>query len=159
MMLHGSIARIATHLVKVPSGLILLQYPQSSVYESATHKPSLGRVQEPGSVPISPVGWVHINGSDLALTIIRDVQRASSMGVPNDVAITFDNEHTVRRVINKGSSPISGEGGADLQEEVCVVPEPIRHPLDDFDLVVDALDEIRSEWPSTVRQNARQIRF
>src|SRR5690606_12697978 len=37
----------------------------------------------------------------------------------------------------RGSSPKSGEGRPDLQEEVGVVPVAVGYPLDDLDLVVD----------------------
>ena len=40
-----------------------------------------------------------------------------------------------------GSSPNSGEGGADCQEEVVVISEAVRHPFDDFDLVVDSFEQ------------------
>ena len=41
---------------------------------------------------------------------------------------------------NNGSSPNSGERGADFEEEVLVFTEPVGHALDDLDLVVDALE-------------------
>jgi hypothetical protein len=40
-----------------------------------------------------------------------------------------------------GSSPISGEGGPYLEEEVVVVSKAVGHPLDDLDLVVDAFQQ------------------
>jgi len=57
----------------------------------------------------------------------------------------------------KGSSPNSGEGSADLQEEVVVVAEAIGHALDDLDLVVDALDEVGAQREAAVRQDAGQV--
>jgi hypothetical protein len=43
-------------------------------------------------------------------------------------------------VKKKGSSGNTGEGRPDLQKEIGVVSEAIRHPLDHFDFVVDALE-------------------
>jgi hypothetical protein len=40
----------------------------------------------------------------------------------------------------KGSSRNSGKGGADFQEKVGIVPKSVRHSLEHFDLVVDALE-------------------
>ena len=40
--------------------------------------------------------------------------------------------------------PSPGKGGADLQEEAGVIPVAVGHPLDDLDLVVDALDRARA---------------
>src|SRR5690606_14031850 len=56
-----------------------------------------------------------------------------------------------------GSSPKSGEGRPDLQEEVGVVPVAVGHPLDDLDLVVDAFDQIGSQRPAAVGQDPRQV--
>ena len=56
-----------------------------------------------------------------------------------------------------GSSPNSGEGGADLEEEVGVVAEAVGHALDDLDLVVNALDEVGAEGVAAVGQDARQV--
>ena len=57
----------------------------------------------------------------------------------------------------KGSSPNSGERGADLQEEVGVIAEAIGHPLDDLLFVVDALDQVGAEGPAAVGEDARQV--
>ena len=43
-------------------------------------------------------------------------------------------------LLKKGSSRNSGKRGADFQEEIGVVAEAVRHPLEDFDLVVDAFE-------------------
>jgi len=43
----------------------------------------------------------------------------------------------------KGSSRITGVSGSDLEEEVLIIPEAVGHPLDDLDLVIDALDQAR----------------
>src|SRR3954471_14978249 len=59
----------------------------------------------------------------------------------------------------KGSSPISGECGPDLQEEIGVVTEAIGHPLDDFDPVVDALNQVGAQGPVAMRQDAGHQRF
>src|SRR5690606_35386166 len=56
-----------------------------------------------------------------------------------------------------GSSPKSGEGRPDLQEEVGVVPVAVGYPLDDLDLVVDAFDQIGSQRPAAVGQDPRQV--
>jgi len=58
-----------------------------------------------------------------------------------------------------GSSPNSGEGGTDLEEEVAVVAEAIGHALDHLDPVVDAFDEIGAQGPAGVGQDARQVRL
>ncbi|KAG1269975.1 hypothetical protein G6F66_013912 [Rhizopus arrhizus] len=56
-----------------------------------------------------------------------------------------------------GSSPNSGEGCADLEEEVGIVPVSVGYALDDLDLVVDPLDQVRPQRPSAVGHNAWQI--
>ena len=57
--------------------------------------------------------------------------------------LTLD-RHVLQEVIKKkGSSPNSGEGGADLEEEVGIIAEAVGNALDDLDLVVDALDQFR----------------
>jgi transposase len=45
-----------------------------------------------------------------------------------------------RDILKKGSSRNSGKGGADFQEKVGIVPKSVRHSLEHFDLVVDALE-------------------
>ena len=56
-----------------------------------------------------------------------------------------------------GSSPNSGEGRPDLEEEVGIVAEAVSHSLDDLDLVVDALDEVGAEGVSAVGEDAGQV--
>jgi len=46
-----------------------------------------------------------------------------------------------------GSSLITGEGGADFEEEVLIVAESVCHLLDDLDLVVDALEQAGVQRP------------
>ena len=55
-------------------------------------------------------------------------------------ALGFRTSRRTFLVQKNGSSPNSGEGGADLQEKVRVVAEAIRHPFDHLDLVVHAFD-------------------
>src|SRR5688572_19340563 len=62
----------------------------------------------------------------------------------------------MKKLKKKGSSPISGEGGADLEEEVVVVAEAVGHAFDDFDFVVDALQQTGVQRPAAVRQDAGQ---
>jgi hypothetical protein len=56
-----------------------------------------------------------------------------------------------------GSSPNSGEGSPDLEEEVGVVSEAVGHAFDDLDLVVDAFDAVRAQGKLAVRQDPGQI--
>lgn len=58
-----------------------------------------------------------------------------------------------------GSSPISGERCPELEEEVVVIAEAVGPALDDFDLVVDALDQVGPQGPSAVREDAWQVAF
>jgi transposase len=53
-------------------------------------------------------------------------------------------------LLKKGSSRNSGERRADFEEEVGVVPEAVRHALEDFDLVVDPLEKARVQRVATV---------
>ncbi len=53
-----------------------------------------------------------------------------------------------------GSSRISGKSLADLQEEILLVPKAIGHPLDYFDLIVDALQQAGVKWPATVGKDS-----
>ena len=56
-----------------------------------------------------------------------------------------------------GSSPNSGERSPDLEEEVLVIPEAVGHPLDDLDLVVDALEHAGVQRIAAVRQEPGQV--
>lgn len=56
-----------------------------------------------------------------------------------------------------GSSPNSGEGRPDLEEEVGVIAEAVGHAFDDLDLVVDALDDVSAERVSAVGEDAGQV--
>ena len=56
-----------------------------------------------------------------------------------------------------GSSPNSGERSADFEEEVFVITEAVGHPLDDFDLVVDALEHAGVQRIAAVRQQPWQV--
>jgi hypothetical protein len=42
----------------------------------------------------------------------------------------------------------------DLEAEAGIVAEAVGHALDDLDLVVDALDEVGTERPTAVGQDA-----
>jgi transposase len=57
-------------------------------------------------------------------------------------------------ILKKGSSPISGERCPDLEEEIGIIAVAVGHAFDDLDLVVDALDQVGSERPLAVRQDA-----
>ena len=50
----------------------------------------------------------------------------------------------------KGSSPNTGEGGSNLEEEVVGIAETAGHSLDDLDLVVDAFQEAGVQRPPAV---------
>ena len=52
----------------------------------------------------------------------------------------------------KGSSPNSGKRSTDLEEEVGVVAEAVGHAL-------DALDQVGSERPAAMGEDARHIGF
>lgn len=54
-----------------------------------------------------------------------------------------------------GSSPISGEGRPDFQEEVMIITEAIGHAFDHLDPVVDAFHQIGSQRPAAVGQDAK----
>lgn len=55
--------------------------------------------------------------------------------------------------LKKGSLRKSGEGGADLEEEVLVVAIAAGHALDDPDAVVDTLDQAGVQPVSTDKNN------
>ncbi len=61
-----------------------------------------------------------------------------------------------RKRLFLGSSRITGECGADFEEEVFLVAVPVSTTLDDLDGVVDALDNAGIEWVSTAREDACQ---
>jgi len=63
------------------------------------------------------------------------------------------------RARKKGSSPKSGERRPDLEEEVGIIAVAICDPLDDLDLVVDALDQVGSQRPAAVGEDAGQVGF
>lgn len=54
----------------------------------------------------------------------------------------------------KGLSPISGERGTDLEEEVLLVSEAVGHPLDDLGPVVDSLHKASVQRLATVGKDA-----
>src|SRR5690606_26659471 len=58
----------------------------------------------------------------------------------------------------KGSSPNSGEGSADLEEEILLVAIAVSPALDDLDGVVDALDDAGVEWMPTAGQDSVHVR-
>jgi transposase len=60
-------------------------------------------------------------------------------------------------LLKKGSSPNSGEGGPDSEEEVSIIAVPVGHALDHLDGVVDAFDDVGTKWPAAVRQDSREI--
>ncbi len=53
-----------------------------------------------------------------------------------------------------GSSRDTGEGGADLEEEIFLVAVPVSPTLDDLDGVVDALDDAGVERVSAASHDA-----
>src|SRR3546814_18897933 len=59
----------------------------------------------------------------------------------------------------KGSSPNSGESCSDFEEEVVVVAEAVGDAFDDFDFIVDALDEIGAERVFAVGEDSWDVRF
>ncbi|SUV91165.1 ABC transporter permease [Bordetella holmesii] len=59
----------------------------------------------------------------------------------------------------KGSSRNTGECRPDLEEEVLLIAVAVGAALDDFDGVVDALDDAGVEPVATARQNPVQIGF
>lgn len=67
-------------------------------------------------------------------------------------------EHDILKKANellkKGSSRITGERGADLEEEVFLVAIPIGPTLDDLDSVVDAFDDAGIERMSAAGEDA-----
>src|SRR3982750_718817 len=56
-----------------------------------------------------------------------------------------------------GSSPKSGERRADFEEEIAIVSEAVSDSFDDFDLVVDAFDEVGPEWPAAMGNDSLDI--
>ena len=60
--------------------------------------------------------------------------------------------------VKSGSSPNSGEGGPDPEEEVGVVAEAVGHPRDHLDLVVDTFDQVGTERSPAVGEDAGQVR-
>ena len=59
----------------------------------------------------------------------------------------------------KGSSSLSGEGGADFEKEVLVVAEAVGHPLEDFDLVVDSFEEAGVQRPTAMGDDVSKMGF
>jgi len=55
------------------------------------------------------------------------------------------------------SSPNSGERSPDIEKEALVITEPVGYPVDDFDLVVDALEHTGVQRIAAVRQQSRQV--
>src|SRR5262249_46749873 len=55
-----------------------------------------------------------------------------------------------------GSSRKSGEGSADLEEEVGIIAEAVGHPLEDLDLVVDPLEQAGVQRPAAVGKDTRE---
>src|SRR5690606_9004158 len=60
--------------------------------------------------------------------------------------------------VKKGSSRNTGKCGADAQEEVGIVAVAVGHALEDFDLVVDPLDESRVQRIPAVGDDTRHVR-
>jgi len=48
---------------------------------------------------------------------------------------------------------------ADLQEEISVVPVSVGHAFDQFDFVVDALQDAGVQRVAAVAEDARQVAF
>ena len=71
------------------------------------------------------------------------LRRRPISGIPNSLGAIPE---------KKGSSPNSGERGPDFEEELLVIPEAVSHPLDDFDLVVDALEHAGVQRIAAVRR-------
>ena len=55
-----------------------------------------------------------------------------------------------------GSSPDTGEGCADFGEAIGIIAEAVGYPLDDFDIVVDALDATSAERIAAVGEDPGQ---
>ena len=55
--------------------------------------------------------------------------------------------------LKNGSSPNSGEGSPDLEEEIFIIKESVSHPLDHLDFVVDTFKQARVQRVKTVRNN------
>jgi thiol-disulfide isomerase/thioredoxin len=66
--------------------------------------------------------------------------------------IAVNQDHAMANL--NGSSPISGERCPDLEEEIGIIAVAVGHTFDDLDLVVDALDQVGSQRPLAVRQDA-----
>src|SRR6185437_10378577 len=64
-----------------------------------------------------------------------------------------------RRRRKKGSSGISGERRADLEEKVRVVAKAVGHPLEHLDLVIHAFEDAGVQGIATVRQDAGELGF
>lgn len=82
--------------------------------------------------------------------------RSSAQGTGN-VSVYLSGISTQDDAMMFGSSPKSGEGCTDFEEEIGVVSVSVGDALDDLDLVVDSLDQIRSKGPSAMSQDAWQI--
>src|SRR6185437_7728170 len=57
----------------------------------------------------------------------------------------------------KGSSPKSGEGSADLEEEVGVIAVAIGDALDDLDPVVDAFEQAGMHGPTHPTEDSAPV--
>jgi hypothetical protein len=53
-----------------------------------------------------------------------------------------------------GSSGISGKRRSDLDEGALIIPEAVGHWLDDFDLVVDSIQEAGVQRPAAMGEGA-----
>ena len=56
-----------------------------------------------------------------------------------------------------GSSRFTGERILDFEEEVCRVPETVSHPLDNFDAVVDTLEDGRVHGVNGGSENTSDV--
>ena len=86
----------------------------------------------------------------------RVAQRTQALAEANQ---RLQNEMYERIGSKFGSSRNTGEGCADFQEEVFLIPVAVSPALDDLDGVVDAFDDTGIKRVSAAGQDAVQIGF
>jgi hypothetical protein len=80
---------------------------------------------------------------DQSRSIARPRRRVKDAGGVEQAAMM----RRVRPMKKKGSSPDSGEGGPDFEEEVVIIPEAVGSAFDHLDRIIDPFKEARVQPP------------
>ena len=104
-------------------------------------------------------GWVQSARKAAGSTAGKTAAPASDSAEVRRLKAELKRVTEERDILKKGSSPNSGESCSDFEEEVVVVAEAVGDAFDDFDFVVDALDEIGAERVFAVGEDSWDVRF